>query len=88
MEIVPKKYTILFLAAVVLVLMGIMASLLIPIPKSKPQQPTQYEQELNQIQTQSTSDETTAIEKDLNETDLSDLDKELQDIDKELNQSY
>ena len=86
MEVVPKKYTMLFLAAVVFILMGIMASLL--IPKPKPQQPTQYEKELSQIQTQSTSDETDAIEKDLNETDLSGLDKELQDIETELNQAY
>jgi len=85
MEILPKKYTILFVATVLSVLIGIMAYSL--WAKPNPQPPTQYEQELSQIQTQSTSDETAAIETDLQDTDLTALDKELQDIEAELNQA-
>jgi hypothetical protein len=49
---------------------------------------TEREKEIQEIQTQSNSDEIEAIEKDLNETDLVDIDKELQDIESELNTSY
>lgn len=86
MKIIPKKYTLLALAGILVVTLGIMAYTL--RPKLTQKELTTEEKEIKQIQIQSPSDETGAIEKDLNETDLSNLDKELRDIDKELGASY
>ena len=86
MKIVPRKYNFIALAAILVVALGIMAFSLRPMVAQK--EPTPQDIEISQIQTQSSSDETAAIERDLDETDLSSLDKELQDIDKELDASY
>ena len=55
-------------------------------PKDKGQK--LIEPDTQRLQTQSSSDEITSIERDLIDTDFSELDKELQDIEYELNQAY
>jgi len=85
------KKTTLFLAAVVLILLGIMVYVfnrrvfrrqraVIPV--------SPYQQEIGVIETQSGSDDVQSIEYDLNTTDLNNLDKELTDIQNELNSTY
>lgn len=49
--------------------------------------PTKDDMEIQQIETQSSSDEVEEIENDLDSTNLDDLDRELDDIEAELNQS-
>lgn len=49
---------------------------------------TAFDKEIKEIQTQSPSDETSAIEADLNETDLSDIDQDLNNLESEFNQGY
>lgn len=56
--------------------------------QTTPKKEVLFEKEIQNLKTQSQSDEVETIEKDLEETDLSDIDKELQDIEKELNQAY
>ena len=92
MEIIPRKHTLFFLAALLVVLLGIMAyvqrqkNFASRISQFIAQSP--FEREVNQIQEQSESDEVDAIEEDIEETDLSQVDKELKDIERELNQAY
>lgn len=74
----------IFLAAFCVLLMGVMALYLTRRPKPT-KTLTQVDKEIQQIQTQSKSDEIEDIEKDLNDTDLIDIDKDLQDIENELN---
>jgi len=76
-----QKNTLIALAAIMVVVMGIIAILTIRKPSKAP---TAFEREVSQITTQSNSDEVSAIEKDLAETDLDDLDKELKEIEAEL----
>ena len=79
-----KKNTILSLAAVSVV---IIAGALI-LTERKSLKEIRFDNEIKQIETQSSSDEIEAIENDLENTDFSDLDRELQDIELELNQAY
>jgi len=89
MEIIPKKHTLLFLAALLVVLLGIMAYVIRQQNLARRfLQPSEFDKELSQIQEQSESDDVDAIEEDIGETDLEDADKELQDIERELNQTY
>jgi hypothetical protein len=83
-QIVPKKYFILVLSAILFVGL-VYISLNAKGNKVNKSQPT-YNQEIKIIETQSSSDETDTIEKDLMETDLENIDQELDDIEKELNQ--
>ena len=87
MQLISRKNFILFLAAVLVVCLGIMA-LSMSQRSKKPKILTENEKEIQMIEKQSSSDEISAIEKDLNDTDLSDLDKELQDIENELDAAY
>lgn len=83
MQLVSRKNFLLLLAAVLVVAMGLMAMMLYQTPKA----PVTYEQQLQQLQTQSQSDQVRDIERDLKESNFNDVDRELQDIETELNQS-
>lgn len=87
MQLVPKKYFLLFLASISVVFMGLMALTLSKRPVKQVSM-TEQEMEIKKIQTQSESDVVEDIEQDLNETDLLDVDKELQDIEGELDVTY
>lgn len=87
MEIVSKKNFLILLAAILVVALPIMASRTFKKQTKQPIVKDNYEQEIRQIQNQSTSDSIGDIEKDLNSTDFSQIDKELQDIENELNSS-
>jgi hypothetical protein len=77
----------IFLAAVLVVALGFMALTL--TRQSRVKMPlTEDEKEIQEIQTQSKSDDVSEIEKDLNNTDLMDLDKELPDIENEFDATY
>lgn len=91
MKLTSNKNIIILLAALLVVAFAFMALVLLPkkrVSVPKKQTRTGYEQEIDQIETQSTSDTVESIEADLGETDLSDLDRELQDIENELNLDY
>jgi hypothetical protein len=81
MNIIPKKQWLLFLAALVLVMMGIMAYV-ITIKKSEKE--ATFEQQISEMKEQSNSDNLNDIEEDVDNTDFSDVDKELNLIEKEL----
>ncbi|OGM20594.1 hypothetical protein A2714_02765 [Candidatus Woesebacteria bacterium RIFCSPHIGHO2_01_FULL_38_9] len=87
MKLVPRKYFLLFLAALLVVALAYMGFTLYNQRMTPKTSTTTYEKELQQMQNQSQSDGVDDIEKDLTETDLSDIDKELQDIETELNQA-
>jgi hypothetical protein len=87
MQLVPRKYFLLFLAATLVVALGVMALTLSGRTQKKAVL-TESDKEIQQIQTQTKGDDVDDIEKDLNETDLVDVDKELQDIENELNTTY
>jgi hypothetical protein len=86
MELFDKKNSLIIFAGAMVVLTGFIAMSL--IQKPSPAQPTQFDREIKQIETQSDSDEISAIEKDLMQTDLNNLDKELEDIENELEAAY
>ena len=78
-DMVPNKYTLIFLASILVVGLGIMAyslskSKTVEIPKN----------EIKQIKTLSESTELESIENDLTDTNVSDLDNELSKIELEL----
>ncbi|OGM04790.1 hypothetical protein A2715_01405 [Candidatus Woesebacteria bacterium RIFCSPHIGHO2_01_FULL_39_32] len=86
MQLVSRKNFLLALAAILVVAMGYMALTL--SKQNKKSEPSTFEREIRQVETQSRSDEVEDIDKDLSETELNDLDKELQNIDAELNATY
>lgn len=87
MQLVTRKNFMIFLAAVLVVALGFMALTL--TRQSRVKMPlTEDEKEIQEIQTQSKSDDVSEIEKDLNNTDLMDLDKELPDIENEFDATY
>jgi len=77
-----SKNSILILAALVVLLLGATNFWL-----SKRNPLETKEPDVVKLETQSSSDETSDIEKDLEETDLSHLDAELNDIEAELSAS-
>ena len=81
MKLVSNKNTLIVLAAILVVGLGMMMLSLIQKPAS---QAETFNQEIQMIETQSESTEIEAIEKDLLETDFSNLDQELNEIEKEL----
>jgi hypothetical protein len=81
-SLIPQKNTLLFLAAVAFILIFSVLQTM-TITRKAPITPT-FEQEIEMIETQSESDEISAIETDLSNTNLQDLDKEIQDIIREL----
>lgn len=85
MQLTSNKNFLIILAAVLVVAMGIMA---LSLYKRPTEQQTAFESQIQEIETQSESDDIEEIEQDLMETDFNDIDKELQDIDRELEQSY
>jgi hypothetical protein len=80
-----KKNQFPILVAVALVLMIIMGFW---IYSNYPSSTREFESDIKELETQSTSNTVDSIEEDLNNTDLSDIDKELDDIEKELIQAY
>lgn len=85
MQIISKKNFIIFLAAALVIALGVMALSLTRRPKQqRTLTQTGMDKEIQQIRTQSNSDDIGDIEKDLNDTDLIDIDKDLQDIENEL----
>ena len=88
MKLVPRKYFMLFLAALLVVALAYMGFTLYRQTVRPATTTTTFEKDLLEMQTQSQSDNVNDIEKDLMETNLSDVDKELQDIEIELNQTY
>ncbi len=87
MQLVPRKYFLLFLAATLVVALGYMA-LTLSRRTEKKAVLTEGDKEIQQIQTQTEGDDVDDIERDLNKTDVVDVDKELQDVEKELNTTY
>lgn len=88
----PKtnKKTTFLLAALMVILLGIMVYVINQryiLPKSM-MSDENIQMEIEQIQTQSDSDNLDSIEKDLNDTELNNIDKELMDIEKEMDQAY
>lgn len=88
MQIVSRKNFLLLLAALCVVLLGYMALNLAQQRSRKHTPLTETDKEIQQIQSQSSSDEIEDIEKDLIDTDLIDIDRELQDIEDELEATY
>lgn len=85
MELVNKKNTIIVLASLLVVALAVMA---LSARNKKPVVLTadqKLQKEVQQIKTQSNSDDVNSIQKDIDQTDLSNSDKELQNIDSELN---
>lgn len=83
MELISKKNTILALAAILVVAYGYMA---IRLNHNKPQVANDnFQQDVQQMQSQSDSTDVNSIKKDLNNTDFSNLDQELPNIEQELN---
>jgi hypothetical protein len=78
-DLVPRKYTLLVLSAVVFILMVIMGFSHYNTNRKVERTPT-FEEEITQLDTQTEGDEISAIEADLVNTNLDDIDKELQDI--------
>lgn len=78
---ITKNNFILILAAAVIVLIGIFAYFINSSGSS-------FKQEIEKLNTQSSSNEVGSIEQDILDTDLSDLDKELSDIEKEIEAAY
>lgn len=76
-----SKTFLLILAACAVVILGVVGYVL---STGKYQDVANYKNEIRNIQSQSSSDETESIEKDLNETSFDDLDKELLEIEAEL----
>lgn len=76
------KNIIISLATILVVAMGYMA---IRTQKQPSQKAMSYEQQIRQIESQSSSDSVDSIEKDLQETDLDTPDQELMYIEAELN---
>ncbi len=87
MQLISRKNFLIFLAALLVVAMGIMALYLTKKPGSQ-RSVTEADREIQQIRVQSATDEPEAIEEDLTNTDLQDLDKELPLIESELNATY
>ena len=87
MQLVPRKYFLLFLAATLVVALGYMA-LTLSRRTEKKAVLSEGDKEIQQIQTQTEGDDVDDIERDLNKTDVVDVDKELQDVEKELNTTY
>ncbi len=85
MQLASKKDFLPFLAAILVVALGIMAVVLSRNYLNKDSN-KMFNTEIQQMQTQSESDNLDTIEKDLEETNLNDIDKELLNIEKELNQ--
>ena len=86
MEISTRKDTFLYFTLAMVVLMGTIA--LVLTKKPKVEFSTNFEKEIQELKSQSSSDEIYAIEKDIMETDLSEIDKELTSIEKELESVY
>lgn len=87
MNLIPKKYFLFVLAAILVVALGYMA-----VSTSKVSAPSTdkgmtevnvHEKEMNQINTQSSSDELNDIETDLQSTDTSGIDQDLEDLGRE-----
>jgi len=74
----------IFLAAILVFAMGIMALVI----SKRPPKVSQEDLEIKQIETQSTSDYVDSIEKDINDTDFSGIEADLNDIEAEMNQEY
>lgn len=88
MQLVPRKYFLLFLAAILVVGLGLMALTLAKRPEKQASPMTEADKEIQQIQTQGNGDDIDDIENDLNETDVIELDKELQDIENDMETTY
>lgn len=76
---VSNKNTLIILASLVIVISVVLISLQLGMNK-----PESYDVEIQQIETQSASDDVNAIEKDLMDTDFDNIDAEIQEIEKEL----
>jgi len=83
MELFNKKNTLIILAATLVVAFGYMAMKLAERARYKTPATPSYESQLQQIESQSESDEVEAIEADLERTETDNLDAELQDIEVE-----
>jgi len=83
MNLVEKKNVVLLLAVVVIII-----SFSLILIQRNLDKPTEYEVEIRDLQSQSTSDEIDVIENDLMDTELDNLDDGLQEIEDELNQSF
>lgn len=75
-----NKELFLIVVATMMVLLGMVAIYLSPSPFTL----TKTDVQTRNLSRQSTSDETSVLEKDVLGTDLSDIDKELQQIESEL----
>jgi hypothetical protein len=78
-----NKNTLIILASLIIVISVVLIYL-----QRTASKPKSYASVINQVQTQSESDDVNAIEKDLLDTDFEDLDKELLEIEKELDSQY
>jgi hypothetical protein len=80
---ISNKNIIIILASLLIVI-----SVVLALIQQNSDKPTDYEVEIKDLQTQSTSDAVNAIEEDLLDTNLENIDSELLDIEKELEQEF
>ena len=80
-----ENKNIVLLTGAILIIAIIIAFMSSPLKRAGIFQKNKTNPEVQQIETQSSSDDINSIEKDLNETDLNNMDKELTDIENELN---
>ena len=84
MNLIPKKYFMLLLAALLVVALGYMAVATSSRRQGATLTEDTYSQDIEDIEEQPESDDLDAIEDDLDETDTDGVDEELENIGKEL----
>lgn len=85
MNLIPKKYFLFVLAALLVVALGIMAVNAKRIHYEGTDK--MYSKELNELQNQSESNDLDSVEVDLNSTDYSGIDSDIEMLDEEFSKS-